>query len=488
MEYDIQLFEDLDPDARPSLGEALVPVVGMLTFLGIGIGIYGLDPQFPLFWGITFTGLFSYYWLGVSWDTLYDGITQSLLMGLQVVFILFIVYALISTWIHAGTIPAMMYYGLSLLTPAVFLPMTAVITAVITFAIGSSWTAAGTLGVAFIGIGSGLGLPAPMTAGAILTGAYTGDKQSPLSDTTNLAAAVTNTDLYDHINAMRNGTTLAFGISVILFAILGLRASGSIPADRVAEIQTALTGTYTISPLAFVPIVVTFALAIYGISAIPALGTGIFAGAATALVLQDTGFEQIWTAAQSGTSPETGLEVVNDLLASGGMVGGSWAVTIAISALALGGMFESTGIIAVLAHHLGRLSRSVASLTGVTVFSSISMNILAAEQYVSIVVPGITLRNLYEEKDLKSENLSRAIESSGTVTSALVPWNSGAVFMAGTLGVSTFEYAPYYFLGFLSPLILILMGITGWNITHKETAETESATAEHAEPVTAERE
>ncbi|WP_049922319.1 arginine/ornithine antiporter ArcD [Halopiger djelfimassiliensis] len=473
-EYSVRLYDEIDPENRPSLLEALIPVVGMIGFLAIGIGIYGMDPQFPLFWGITFTGLFSYYRFDTSWKELYDGISGGIVMGMQVIFILFIVYALIATWIHAGTIPMLMYYGLELLTPAIFLPMTAIITAVITFAIGSSWTAAGTLGVAFIGIGSGLGLPEPMTAGAILSGAYAGDKQSPLSDTTNLAAAVTDTDLYDHINAMRNGTVLAFVICVFLYAVLGIRASGSIPVDRVAEIQTALTGAYHITPLSLFPLVVTFALAIYGVSAIPALGAGVFSGAITSYALQGSAFDAVWAVAQSGTEPETGLAVVDGLLESGGMIGGAWAVTIAISALALGGMFERTGVIAVLAHHLGRLAQGAASLTGVTAVSAISMNALAAEQYISIVVPGITLGELYEEKGLKSENLSRAVEASGTVTSALIPWNSGAVFMAGTLGVGTFQYAPYYFLGFLSPLILVVMGLTGWNITYQQADATDA--------------
>lgn len=466
--FEPRLYEEIAPENRPSLAEALVPVVGMLVFLGTGIPLFGLDPQFPLFWGIAFTGLFSRYWLGVSWDELYDGIIDSLTMGIQVILIMFVVYALISTWIQAGTIPSLMFYGLEFLTPEVFLPLTAVLAAIVTFAIGSSWTAAGTLGVAFIGIGSGLNIPAPMTAGAILSGAYTGDKQSPLSDTTNLAAGVTNTDLYDHVTAMRNGTLLAFAISVVLYAVIGFRASGSIPTSRIAEIQSALAGSYTITPLVFLPLAITFGLAIYGVPALPTLGVGVFAGAGTAMALQSTTFATAWSTAQSGTSPETGMKLVNSLLASDGMIGGAWVVTIAIAALSLGGMLERTGILAVLAYHIGRLSRGVASLTGVTAISAVSMNVLAAEQYVSIVVPGITLRNLYEEQGLESENLSRAIEAAGTTTSALIPWNSGALFMAGTLGVGTLQYAPYYFLGFLSPLVLLLMGVTGWNISYQE--------------------
>lgn len=220
VEFEPRLFEEFDPAERPSLLEALVPIVGMIVFLSAGIVVFGLDPQFPLLWGIAFTGLYVRYYLGFSWEQLYDGITDSLLMGMRVILIMFVVYALIASWIEAGTIPTLMYYGLDLLTPAIFLPLTAILAAIVSFAVGSSWTTAGTLGVAFIGVGSGLGIPAPMTAGAILSGAYTGDKQSPLSDTTNLAAGVTNTDLYDHINAMRAGTLIAFGISLGLYVFL----------------------------------------------------------------------------------------------------------------------------------------------------------------------------------------------------------------------------------------------------------------------------
>jgi NhaC family Na+:H+ antiporter len=468
VEFEPRLFDEIDPSERPSLKAALVPIAGMIVFLSVGIVAFELDPQFPLFWGIAFTGLFARYHLGLSWADLYDGISDSLGMGMRVILIMFTVYALIASWIQAGTIPALMYYGLELFTPTVFLPVATVLAAIISFAVGSSWTAAGTLGVALIGIGSGLGIPAPMTAGAILSGAYTGDKQSPLSDTTNLAAAVTNTDLYEHINTMRAGTLTAFGLSVVLYAALGLSASGSIPPGRVGAIQTAIESTYVVSPLVFLPLVVTFGLAVYGVPALPALGTGVFAGVLTSMLVQGTGFAQAWVAAQSGIAPETGMQLVNGLLEADGLIGGAWIVTIAIAALSLGGMLERTGVLAVLAHHLGRLCHSVASLTGVTVISAVSMNVLAAEQYVSIVVPGMTLGNLYEEHGLQSRNLSRAIEASGTTTSVLVPWSSGGLFMAGTLGVSTLEYAPYYFFGFLSPLILLVMGVTGWQIFYKE--------------------
>ena len=477
VEFKPRLFEDIAPEERPSLIESLVPIVGMVVFLSVGIVGFGLGPQFPLLWGIAFTGLFAWYHLNCSWEALYDGISDSLLMGLQAILIIFLAYTLVSTLIQAGTLPTLMYYGVELLSPKIFLPLTAILITIITLAIGSSWTAVGALGVAFIGIGSGLGIPAPMTAGAILTGAYTGDKMSPLSDTTNLAAAVTDTDLYDHIRAMRPGSMLALGISLVLYTVLGLSVSGSIPEGRIAAIQTAIEGSYVVTPLVFVPLLIILGLAVYGIPALPTLGAGVFVSALTSILVQDVPFASAWDAAVYGTGPKTGMDLVNGLLESGGMVDAAWAITIVIAALSLGGMLERTGILAVLAHHLTQLCRGVSSTTSVTALSAISMNILAAEQYISIVVPGLSLRNLYREQGLKSQNLSRAVEAAGTTTSALVPWTSGAVFMSGVLGVPTVQYAPYYFFGFLSPLILLLMGTTGWRIMHTDQNEPASTSS-----------
>jgi NhaC family Na+:H+ antiporter len=498
-------YDDLDPAERPTLLQALVPVVGMLAFLSVGAIVLDLDAHVPLVWGMVLTGLVGRYWVGVSWERMYEGIVDGLRMGMQAILIIFVIYALIATWTGAGTIPALIYYGLELLSQRIFLPVAALLATGVAFAVGSSWTTAGTLGVAFVGIGAGLGVPDPMTAGAVLTGAYTGDKVSPLSDTTNLAAAVTNTDLYTHIRTMRVGTGVALALSLVGYTYLGFAATGDIPAGRVAEIQAAITGAYAVTPLVFLPLLITFGLALRGYPALPSLLAGVFAGVGTQLVVQGPatadGFVSAWDIVQNGTAPETGLTLVNDLLSTGGLIGSSWTITIVVAALSLGGMLERTGVLAVIAHHLGRgivwlgeasvprldpasgagrvlaypvnavvdavnvaIDR-VAVLIAGTAVSAFGMNVLAAEQYMSIVVPGLSLRGLYEAEGLESRNLSRAVEAAGTTTSALVPWNAGGVYMATVLGVPTLQYAPYYFLGFLSPLILTAMGVTGWRIT-----------------------
>lgn len=453
---------------QPSLLQALVPVVGVIAFLSVGSGVLGLAPHGPLLWSIVLTGLVGRYWMNIPFEDLYDGVESSLRMGLQAILIIFVIYALIATWVSAGTIPGMMYYGLSVLTPTVFLPTTVLLSAVVAFAIGSSWTTAGTLGVAFVGIGSGLGIPAPMTAGAILSGAYAGDKQSPLSDTTNLAAGVTNTDLYDHIRAMRLGTALALGISVVFFAYLGLQTTGTIPIERVDAIRSTLVSTYDISVLVFVPLVVTFGFAVYGYPALSSLVTGVFAGVGTAILLQGVPFTAAWEVFLNGTNPDTGSEAVNSLLASGGLTGSAWTIAVVVAALSLGGLLERTGILAVLAQSLERSIRGAGSLVAATGISAIVVNLFSAQQYMSIAVPGMSLRDLYEEYELDSSALSQAIESAGTPTGALIPWHAGGVYMASVLGVATLQYAPYYFFGYLSPLILFAMAITGHGIATKE--------------------
>ncbi|WP_423744583.1 Na+/H+ antiporter NhaC family protein (plasmid) [Haladaptatus sp. SPP-AMP-3] len=474
LDFEPLTYDELPEDRRPSFGQALLPVFATILFLAVGSAWLGMAPHMPLLWAIAFTGLVGYYVLGLSWDELYDGIADSLLMGLQAVLILFSIYALIATWISSGTIPGLMYYGLKLLSPTVFLPVTAVLSGLVAFSIGSSWTTVGTLGVAFIGIGSGLGIPAPMTAGAILSGAYAGDKQSPLSDTTNLAAAVTNTKLYDHIRRMRTGTMLAFGLAVVGYAILGLRASGAVPTGRVGSIQQALLGTYHISPLVFVPLVATFGLALRGYPALPSLVAGIFSGVGTAILVQGMSFTAAWDVALAGTEPKTGMELVNGLLQSGGIEGSAWTISVVVAALALGGLLETTGVLAVLAHRLSESVGSVGGLVAGTGAAAMVTNALSAQQYMSIVVPGMTLRNLYEEHGLDSSDLSRAVEAAGTPTGALIPWHAGAIYMAGALGVSTLSYAPYYLFGFLSPAILFVMALTGWRL---ETESSEKAGA-----------
>jgi len=483
LDFTPRRYHDFDAEKRPSLAEALVPVLALILFLSVGRVMLSLHSTIPLLWGIVFAGLMGRYYFGYTWDDLYDGIGQSILMGLQAVLILLVIHMLIAAWTRAGTIPTLMYYGLEFLTPKIFLPFAALLGLIVAFAVGSSWTAAATLGVAMIGIGEGLGIPAPMTAGAVLSGAYAGDKNSPLSDTSNLSAAVTNTELMTHVRTMRAGTVVAFGISIAAFVYLGLNAGGAIPAGRVAEMQSVLTDLYAITPLTLLPLFVTFALALRGYPALPSLSAGVFAGVVVSIVLQGVGFAPAWETVWAGTaSPDVASSLApavenvleQQLLTTTGVSGSMGVISIVIAALTLGGVLESTGVLATLAHYIGQAVRSVFGLTAGTVASTISMNFLAADQYIAIVVPGMTLRNLYDEYDLESRNLSRALQASGTTTSAFVPWGSGGVFMATTLGVPVLKYAPFYLFGLINPLVLLVMGATGWKIFYRDPDDAEA--------------
>ncbi|WP_209490956.1 arginine/ornithine antiporter ArcD [Halolamina salifodinae] len=459
---------DSSSQADPTLEQALVPTLGVVAFLAIGSGVLGMSPHAPLLWSVVLAGLVGRFWMGLDYSEISGGVEHGVKMGLQAILILFTIYALISTWISAGTIPGLMYYGLGILSPKTFLPATALLAAVVAFSIGSSWTTAGTLGVAFAGIGSGLGIPVPMTAGAVLSGAYAGDKQSPLSDTTNLAAAVTETDLYDHILSMRLGTAIAFGLSVVLYAVLGLGAAGAIPVGRVAEIRGALAGTYELGPLVFVPLLVTFVLAIRGIPALASLVAGVFAGVGTTVLVQGRPFSDSWAVFLNGTAPETGVTLVTDLLASGGLAGSAWTISVVVLALSLGGLLDRLGVLSTLASSLTGAITGQRSLVVGTGISAFFVNAFSAQQYMSIVVPGMTLRELFDEHDLDSSVLSRSIEAVGTPTGALLPWHAGGVFMAGVFGLqgqtSLFiltEYAQYYFFAFLSPAVLVVLTLAG---------------------------
>jgi Na+/H+ antiporter NhaC len=470
-------YEDIAPTQRPSLGEALVPIVAVGVFLGIGSGYLGLAPHGPLLWAIAFTGLFARYRLDHDWEDIYEAAASGLRMGLQAILILFVIYGLIATWTSAGTIPGLMYYGLAVLSPAIFLPITAVLAAVVAVAVGSSWTTVGTLGVAFLGIGEGLGIPAPMTAGAVVSGAYAGDKQSPLSDTTNLAAAVTDSDLYAHINAMRAGTLVAFGLAVLAYAGLGVVVIDG-AGTNVAAISDPLAATYALGPLVFLPLVVTFGLAVAGYPALPALLAGVFAGAFTTILAQGASFTRAWDVFLNGTSPETGSEVVNGLLATGGIAGSAWTIAVVVAALSLGGLLERTGILATLAHHLAAAIDSPGSLVAGTGVAAMATNAFSAQQYMSIVVPGMSLRSLYDEYNLETTDLSRAVEAAGTPTGPLFPWHAGAVYMAGVLGFATsWTFVPYYFFGFLSPAVLFVMAYTGHGVSQRAPADA-AATAD----------
>ncbi|HHF51199.1 MAG TPA: Na+/H+ antiporter NhaC, partial [Candidatus Aminicenantes bacterium] len=391
-----------------------------------------------------------------------SGMIHGINLAMGAILILMVVGLMIGTWISGGIVPTMIYYGLKVLSPGIFLGATMIICSIISLGTGSSWSTAGTVGVALIGVGHGLGVPTAMVAGAIISGAYFGDKMSPLSDTTNLAPAVAGTDLFSHIRHMVYTVAPAYVISLGLYAFLGARFSGgALESQNIEAILSTIKSNFFIHPLLLLPPVLVVVMVVLKIPPLPALLGGTLLGAVFAVLTQSRSLGEIIQAAHSGYVSNSGVAMVDDLLTRGGLMSMMGTVALIICALSFGGIMEKTGMLEALASALLKKVRRTGSLVATTIFTCIGMNIIAADQYIAIVVPGRMFKNAFDAKGLHPKNLSRALENSGTMTSPLIPWNSCGAFMGATLGVSPLLYLPYAFLNLSVPLVSIFYGYTG---------------------------
>jgi NhaC family Na+:H+ antiporter len=337
---------------------------------------------------------------------------------------------------------------------------------VVSISTGSSWTTAGTVGIALIGVGQGLGVPLPMAAGAIISGAYFGDKLSPLSDTTNLAPAVAGSELFEHIRYMLFTTVPALVIALVIYAILGWTSvkGGDSSADNVRLIQQTLLENFSLNPLLALPPLLVIAMVFLRLPALPALLAGALLGALFAGVVQGAPIADILAAAQSGFTASTGVESVDELLSRGGLESMMSTVSLILCALTFGGVMERAGLLATLAGAILQLARGTGRMVTATVATCIGMNVLAPDQYLSIIVPGRMYREAFEQQGLEPRLLSRTLEDAGTLSSPLIPWNTCGAFMGGTLGISAAAYLPYAFFNLLCPIIAIVIAFAGWKI------------------------
>ena len=456
---------------RPGLFESLLPVVCLVLFLGANVLLFDGTPHVPLILGTTAACLMGLR-LGHSWKSLEGGLVKGVSMAIQACLILMIIGMLIGTWIVSGIVPTMIYYGLKLLSPSIFLVTACAICSLISLATGSSWSTAGTVGVALIGVGQGLGLPLPLVAGAIISGSYLGDKMSPLSDTTNLAPAVAGAELFDHIRHMVYTSAPSFLTSLVLYGVIGaFYQQDALQAGSIESILKALESSFYLSPLLLVPPLLVIAMVIFRLPALPALLGGTAVGAVFAWVFQSIPFARILAAAQTGFVSRTGLDAVDSLLSRGGMESMMPTVALVICALSFGGVMEKTGMLAEIARSVLRLAKSTGSLVLCTLATCITMNIIAPDQYLSIVVPGRMYRDAFRERGLAPKNLSRCLEDAGTLSSALVPWNTGGAYMWATLGVYPFAYLPFAFFNLLNPVISAFLGFTGLTMHRIEEQE-----------------
>lgn len=467
-----------------SLGAALLPIIFLIGSLYYAVQVAEIDVHLPIFMAGLFAAVVAKFAAKSTWSELEEGVIETIKMSMGAIIILLIIGMVIGSWILSGVVPSMIYYGLKIINPQAFLPLTMIICSVVAISTGTSWATVSTVGIALVGIGEGLGIDRNIIAGAIISGAYFGDKISPLSDTTNLAPAMAGAKLFDHIKHMMYTTVPAYVISLGMFTFLGMKKTATtIDPTSVNSILDTIAKNFTISPLLLLVPVLVVGLIIMKVPAIPALFIGALIGGVAAMLFQGTSFADVMGALHYGYEGESGLEMVDELLNRGGMDSMLWTVSLIICALVFGGIMEKSGLLGRIADAVLTLATTRGRLILATLLTPIFVNTVAGDQYLSIVITGRMYKDTYRKRNLAPKNLSRALEDSGTLTSPLIPWNTCGAFMIGTLGLAPWTYVPYCFLNYLCPIISAIYGFTGFSIPEieeetvieEETAETVAA-------------
>ena len=482
---------------KPGVGISLFTFVGVAVIIGYGLIGLKLDAHVPIALASTFTAIVGMCALKIPWNEIEKGIMEAVNSSMIALLILVTIGMLIGSWVQAGVVPGMIYYGFNILTPGIFFLSTLLICSIVSIATGSSWGVGGTVGVALMGIAAGLNLPAPLTAGVIISGAYLGDKMSPLSDTTNLAPAVSGSNLFDHIRAMMWTTVPSYLIVVLITIVLGMQYATSAEQfdnSRIVAIQSVMAAEFAITPLCIVPPLIVIVLAVKQFPAIPSMIAGTAAGSVMALFqgrsLADvlgainygyhpdlsaklaaaTGGDLASLMAKNGLaslSPQLTVEVgklLSSLLERGGIQSMMWSLSLIMIALVLGGTMERCGFLEALLQPLLLKVRTVGSFVALVMGSSFATNVFLGDQYLGIVVPGRMFKTPVEKSGLSPRMLSRTLEDCGTLTAVMVPWTGCGAFQAAALGVATMEYAPYAFLNYITPIVALIMTYMGIGI------------------------
>jgi len=456
-----------------SIKTALLTLLVLIGLLAFNVFVYGDDAlsgsnQFILLFGGAVAAMVGFA-NKISYTIMLDKVADNLKSVTGAILILLFVGALAGTWLIGGVIPAMIYYGLQILHPSIFLPACVIICALISLATGSSWTTSATVGIALIGIGKALGVPVGMVAGAVLSGAYFGDKLSPLSDTTNLAPAMAGADLFTHIRYMTHTTVPSIVVTLIVFIILGIGFSAEGSANS-QELLTAMNEVFTINLFLFIVPILVIVMIVKKTPPLVALFAGTLLGALAALIFQQDlllslsgesslslfgTYQVIIDAITVSTEIETSSPELSDLFQSGGMQGMLGTIWLIICAMVFGGVMDAIGALATISTALLSMAKSTFQLFASTVASCLAINITASDQYLSIVVPGKMFEKAYQDRDLAPENLSRTLEDSGTVTSVLIPWNTCGAYQSGVLGVDVSQYFFYAIFNWLSPFMTL---------------------------------
>jgi NhaC family Na+:H+ antiporter len=471
----------------PTMLDALIPILSLIILLGGAIYLFGDEAitgptQVALILCTVIAGLIGLkngHRLADMGHAAVEGISTA--MG--AIFILLAVGALVGTWMMSGTIATIVHLGIQFLNPNWYYLASLIICALLALSMGSSWTVVGTLGVGLIGIANAIGVSPEITAGAIISGSYFGDKLSPLSETTNLAAAVAGTDLFTHIKSMMWTTVPSILIASIVFLIIGYNTTPQVPLD-LTEVLSLIESVFDIGILTLIPLLVVLIMSFRKVAAFPTVLTGALVGGLAAVILQPvvvtefvndpslstplTMIKGVWSTMATGFVIDTGYEGLDTLFSRGGMASMLTTVWLILSAMAFGGVLEYTGLLARLLQPIVNAAKSDKSLVAATGLTSIGMNLVAGDQYMAIVLPGRMFRELYQERNIAPETLSRELEDTATITSPLIPWNSCGAYMSATLGIATMAYLPYSFFNLINVVISFAYALIGFQIRHLE--------------------
>lgn len=450
---------------KATLGEAIITFVLLIVIMSVSIIVFELDPHMPMFIGVIIAALMALK-IGYKWDDIEQSMVKGITQALQSIMILAIIGVLVGVWIVGGIVPSMIYYGLMILKPSIFLVATVLVCSITSLATGSSWGTAGTMGIALMGVAQGMNIPAPVAAGAVISGAYFGDKMSPLSDTTNLAPAMAGTDVFTHVKAMMKPTVISYIITLVAFGIITTRYSGSGgDTTMITMLQEGMEDTFNISPILLLPPIIVIVSIALKTPALPGIVLGIISGAILGLILQPgIDFGDVLGAGMSGYVSETGVEALDSLLTAGGLEGMMFSISLTIIAMMFGGIAERTGQLEAIVNAVLKGVKSLTGLVTITILTGILSNATMPEQYISIVIPGRMYAPVYKERGYHPKLLSATLEGGGTVTSALIPWNTCGVYLQGVLKVDPLDYMPYAIFNITVPIVTIILTAIGQNV------------------------
>lgn len=453
------------PQKEPGLIISLIPIVSVFLLLILSLVKYKLDIQIPLIFAAIIAATIAVCVLKCKWEVIEKGIFESINNAMQAILIACLIGLIIGSWIAGGIVPTLIYYGLKILSPKFFLVTCLLVCSIVAVATGSSWTTAGTLGVAMVGIGTGMGIPPAVTAGAVVSAAYFGDKMSPFSDTTNLAPAVSGTTLFAHIRHMVYTAGTSYVIAIVGYLILNFKYSAKAGAGSdIAGVMVSLKEQFVITPLLILPLLLLILMICFKIPAIPGLVISMLIGIVCAFFVQGQDIGTIGTVLSYGYECNTGNASLDELLSKGGLQNMMWTVSLILCSLTFGGIMHASGMLGCISKNILRVAKSTGGLVTATGLTAILVNLICGEQYLSILLTGRMYKDEYKKRDLAPQNLSRTLEDFGTITSPLIPWTTCAVAMSTYMNVPTIEYLPYAFLNLVNPIVAIVFAYLGFTI------------------------